>query len=89
MVSFRLTADEYERFRDLCSTCGSRNVSELARGAIYSLREQSAQVPRDALEFRLTELESKVNMLRMELRKLRQSVRSQALDQTTAAVSDS
>lgn len=84
MVSFRLTAEEYMRFRELCSTCGTRNVSELARGAIHLLLEQSAQAPRDPIEFRVTELESRVNMLSMELRKLRQVGSSQPLKAATA-----
>jgi hypothetical protein len=71
-ISFRLTADEYERFLDLCSTCGTRSVSELARAAINSLLEQPAQVPSEALASRLAELEGRVNMLRSELTKLRQ-----------------
>jgi hypothetical protein len=71
MVSFRLTADEYDRFRELCSNCGTRSVSELARAAINSLLKQSAQIPRDALESRVSELEGRVNMLRSEFRKFR------------------
>jgi hypothetical protein len=86
MVSFRLTADEYDRFRELCSTCGTRSVSELARAAINSLLKQPAQVPREALESRVRELEGRVNMLRLEFRKLRQAGSSQVLDEAAASV---
>jgi hypothetical protein len=86
MVSFRLTADEYDRFRELCSTCGTRSVSELARAAINSLLKQRAQVPREALESRVTELEGRVNMLRSEFRKLRQDGSSQASNEATATM---
>jgi hypothetical protein len=50
MISFRLTAEEYDRFRELCSTCGTRSVSELARAAINSLLKQPEHVPEEALE---------------------------------------
>jgi hypothetical protein len=70
MISFRLTAEEYDRFRELCSTCGTRSVSELARAAINSLLKQPAHVPEEALEYRVAELEGRVNMLRLELKRL-------------------
>ena len=85
MVSFRLTADEYDRFRELCSTCGTRSVSELARAAINSLLKEPAQVPREALESRVAELEGRVNLLRMEFRKFRQSGDGNALEESTTA----
>ena len=84
MVSFRLTADEYDRFRELCSTCGTRSVSELARAAINSLMKQPTQAPSEALESRVAELEGRVNMLRLEFRKLRQGGARQALEETPA-----
>ncbi len=71
MISFRLTAAEYARFRDLCSTCGARSVSELARMAINSLLNEPASIPQDAFEYRVAELEGRVNMLRLEFKKLR------------------
>src|ERR1700734_1452087 len=86
MISFRLTAEEYDRFRELCTTCGTRSVSELARAAINSLLKQTAQVPREALESRVTELEGRVNMLRLEFRKIRQAESSQALEETTVNI---
>ena len=73
MISFRLTAEEYERFRELCSTCGTRSVSELARTAINSLLRQPGHAPAEALEHRVAELEGRVNMLRLELKRLSQN----------------
>jgi hypothetical protein len=70
MISFRLTAEEYDRFRELCSTCGTRSVSELARAAINSMLNEPGGVHRDALEHRVAELEVRVNTLRSELRNL-------------------
>jgi hypothetical protein len=70
MISFRLSAEEYDRFRELCSTCGTRSVSELARAAINSLLKAPDHVPAEALEARVAELEGRVNMLRLEFKKL-------------------
>jgi len=88
MISFRLTADEYDRFRELCSTCGTRSVSELARAAINSLLKQPAQGPEEALEYRVAELEGRLNMLSLEFRKLRQNGSSRALEGAAASLSD-
>jgi hypothetical protein len=70
MISFRLSAEEYDRFRELCATCGTRSVSELARAAINSLLKEPGHVPAEALEARVSELEGRVNMLRLEFKKL-------------------
>lgn len=37
MISIRLSAEEYQRFRELCALYGSRNLSELARDAMNHL----------------------------------------------------
>lgn len=37
MVSFRLTEEEYDRFRRVCMSRGLRNVSELVRVAVNQL----------------------------------------------------
>jgi Ribbon-helix-helix protein, copG family len=84
MISFRLTAEEYDRFRELCSMCGTRSVSELARAAINSLLKQPAHVPEETLECRVAELEGKLNMLSMEFRKLRQRDGGQVLEEVMA-----
>jgi len=88
MISFRLTAEEYDRFRELCSSCGTRSVSELARAAINSLLKQSARAPEQALECRVAELEGRVNMLRLEFKKWRQSAGGHLTDEPTTAFSE-
>jgi hypothetical protein len=69
MISFRLTAEEYRRFCELCLACGAKSVSELARNAINSLLQQPAQVPK-AIEYRVSELEDRLNILNVELNEL-------------------
>lgn len=81
MVSFRVTADEYNRYRELCSTCGSRGVSDLARVAINALLKQPARAASESLEARLAELEGRVNMLGLEFKKLHQGGSSQPLEE--------
>lgn len=70
MISFRLTAEEYERFRELCFTQGIRSVSEMARAAINMLLQHPARIPQETLESRVAELEGRLHMLSLEMKKL-------------------
>lgn len=73
MISFRLTAEEYDRFRELCSTNGIKSVSEMARAAINMMLSQPARAPQGALEARVSELESRFRLLSLEMKKLSQN----------------
>ena len=73
MISFRLTAEEYEKFRELCFTQGIGSISEMARAAINMLLQQPARAPQEALESRVAELEGRLHMLALELKKLNQN----------------
>ena len=75
MISFRLTAEEYDRFRDLCFAHGIRSVSEMARTAINLLLQQPARAPQEALESRLAEMEGRIHMLSLEIKQLHQNGR--------------
>jgi hypothetical protein len=70
MISFRLTAEEYEQFRELCFKHGSRSVSELARTAVHSLLNQPAAISQAGLESRIMEVEGRLHMLALEVRRL-------------------
>jgi hypothetical protein len=72
MISFRLTAEEYDRFRELCYTHGIRSVSEMARSAINMMLSQPSRAPQEALETRVSELESRLHLLSLEIKKLNQ-----------------
>jgi len=72
MISFRLTAEEYDRFRDLCYAHGIRSVSEMARTAINMMLTQPSRAPQEALETRVSELESRLHLLSLEIKKLNQ-----------------
>lgn len=69
MVSFRLTAEEYEKFRELCFTQGIRSVSEMARAGLNMLLQQPARAPQESLESRVTDLEARLHLLALELKK--------------------
>lgn len=73
MISFRLTAEEYEKFRELCFTQGIGSISEMARVAINMLLQQPARAPQEALESRVAELEGRLHMLALELKRLNQN----------------
>jgi hypothetical protein len=73
MISFRLTAEEYEKFRELCFTQGIGSISEMARAAINMLLQQPARAPQEALESRVAELEGRLHMIALELKKLNQN----------------
>jgi len=73
MISFRLTSEEYDKCRDLCFSQGIRSVSEMARTAIHLLLRQPTQVPQEALEARVAELEGRLRILALELKKVTQS----------------
>ena len=72
MISFRLTAEEYDRFRELCYSNGIRSVSEMARTAINTMLSKPDRGPQGTLETRVSELESRVHLLSVEIKKLSQ-----------------
>lgn len=72
MISFRLSAEEYEKFRELCFTSGIRSVSEMARVAINTLLQEPNRVGHESLEARVTDLEGRLHILSLEIKSLNQ-----------------
>ena len=70
MISFRLSAEEYDKFRNLCFSHGVRSVSEMARAAIHLLLREPARAQEQTVEGRLAELEGRLQILALELRNL-------------------
>jgi hypothetical protein len=74
MVSFRLSAEEYERLRQVGSARGVNNLSELARVAMNRMldtpRPEQAGLPEQVQELRV-----KVESLSSELERLIQAER--------------
>jgi len=84
MISFRLTAEEYDRFRELCYSHGIRSVSEMARTAINKMLSQPSRGPQESLETRVSELESRLHLLSLEIKKLNQHSTAHNLSSSVA-----
>jgi len=72
MVSFRLSPEEYERVRRLCSENGVRSISDLARTALHKL--VAAEHQADPLSFEVRDLRSRVDSLSIQIDRLSQDV---------------
>lgn len=72
MISFRLSAEEYEKFRELCFSSGIRSVSEMARVAINTLLQQPSRAGHESLEARVADLEGRLHILALEIKSLNQ-----------------
>jgi hypothetical protein len=71
MISFRLSARDYERLREFRVTRGARSISELARAAVSELIGSLAPPSDHPLETRVNELEGQLQMIALELKKIR------------------
>jgi len=68
MVSFRLSSEDYARYRVACNIVGARNISELARVAIQRLTanpDYTAQISdfRSKLDALYAELDRLTNLV--------------------------
>lgn len=70
MISFRLNAEEYERFRLLCFEQGTGNISEMARAGLKLILDGPSAAHAESLEKRVAELEGRLRMLFLEVKKL-------------------
>ena len=71
MISFRLSAKDYEKLRQFRMTQDPRSVSELARVAVNKLICDSGPEADEALETRVNELEGQLHILALELKRLK------------------
>jgi len=62
IVVFRLTQDEYEDLKTVCSVRGARNISDFARSELLTSIEQERR-PNDELHQKLASLESKLQRM--------------------------
>lgn len=70
MISFRLTAEEYDQVREACLAQGIRSISEMARAAIYIVLQQPVRPPENSVESRLTQIEGRLRLLSLEIEQL-------------------
>jgi predicted DNA-binding protein len=78
-ICFRLSEEEFERFRAICFNYGVRSVSELARSAINKLLEEPGQAQEQSLASRVAELEGRIRILSLELKRLNQTAHTARL----------
>jgi hypothetical protein len=70
MISFRLSVEEYEKFRELCLANGIRSLSEMARVAINNFLNQTPQTAaQTSLDARVSDLEARLHVLSNELKR--------------------
>ncbi len=68
MISFRVTSEEYARFRDRCLARGIRNVSEFVRLAVNQLlADDTAQAANEKLTSRVGSIEARLAALESQL----------------------
>jgi len=70
MISFRLTAEEYDRCLRLCQSQNIGTVSEMARGAINLLIQQPERAHFESLETRINALENRLHFVALEIKRL-------------------
>jgi hypothetical protein len=73
MISFRLSARDYELLREFRFIRGARSISELARTAVSELIGSLASPSDEALETRVNDLEGQLRILALELKKIKQA----------------
>jgi hypothetical protein len=67
MVSFRLSAVEYDRIHQACETIGIRSVSEFARAALHRMIHTHDGQENPAIDLQVQGLREKLESLSAEL----------------------
>ena len=75
MVSFRLSGDEYQTYREACATVGVRSLSELARAAMQHLI--ASRPNSNSLDDQVRELRHQVLQLSREVEHIARRVDQQ------------
>jgi hypothetical protein len=71
MVIFRVTEDEYENLKAVCSDRGARNLSDFARSELLQ-SIQRAGPPDPAVAGQLSQIDQKLSMLEHVVRRMAQ-----------------
>jgi hypothetical protein len=85
MISFRLSEEEYTSLRSLCINEGARSVSDLARDALSRLVTKTPNGSSPYLETTVRTMQSRIDAMDMELKRLSQAVQTPAATNGTAA----
>ena len=65
MVSFRLSPEEYARFREVCARKGVRSISDLARVAMTVIASEEVEI--DPLSDQVRDIRRQVQSISIEL----------------------
>jgi hypothetical protein len=68
MVSFRLSPEEYTRFREVCAKKGVRSISDLARVAMTIIASQEIEI--DPLSDQVRDIRRQVQTISLELERI-------------------
>ena len=74
MVSFRLSPEEYTRFREVCAMKGIRSISGLARVAMMMIAAQEIEI--DPLSDQVRDIRRQVQSISLELDRISHAVES-------------
>jgi phage shock protein A len=75
MVSFRLSGEEFQAYRDACASVGVRSLSELARAAMQHMI--TARPNGTSLDEQVRELRRQVSQLSREVEQISRRVEQQ------------
>jgi len=71
VVVFRLTQDEYEDLKTVCSVRGARNISDFARSELLTAIEHERH-PETELHGRLSDVDQKLSNLESKIQRMAQ-----------------
>lgn len=83
MISFRLSEDEYTGLKNLCVNEGARSVSDMARDAVHRLITKPS-LPNNQLETVVQVLQSRIEVLDMEVKRLGKALNGQSPTRSVA-----
>jgi hypothetical protein len=69
VVVFRLTQDEYEELKTVCTVRGARNISDFARSELLTAIEQERR-PETQLHGRLSDVDQKLSNLESKIQRM-------------------
>jgi hypothetical protein len=74
ILSLRISEEEYDRLRQNSLTQGSRSVSDYARDTLFNFSSGEPASPSNGLERKMRKLNSEMQVLSLELDRLRRSL---------------
>jgi hypothetical protein len=86
MVSFRLSEEEYEGLKNICTMVGARSLSDIARDAVHRMLSDTP-APKKDLETEVQSLQGRMDALDEELKRLVQLIQNGMAHETASTSS--